>query len=86
MPLSRVDPLSHGFKVRVKFDRPFKSEWMRSFGPNRSPVKELVSMDVVLYDEEVCPLFLYALCLCYVVAFRLLLLSFSMVPVGDYLC
>lgn len=55
--LSNVNPLSHGFKVKVKFDRPFKSEWMRGAGPNRTPVKELLSLDVVLYDEEVCSLF-----------------------------
>ena len=51
--LSTVDPLSLDFKVMVKFDRPFKREWMRCLGPNRTPVRETLSMDVVLYDQEV---------------------------------
>lgn len=53
LPLSKVNPLSYAFKVMVKFDRPFKRDWMRSFGPNKNPFKELVSLDVVLYDQEV---------------------------------
>ena len=53
VPLSSLDPLSGYFKVKVKFDRPFKREWMRSYGPNQTPVREMVSLDVVLYDEEV---------------------------------
>lgn len=51
--LKSIDPLHYDFKLKVKFDRPFKREWMRSFGPNRTPVKETVSLDVVLYDQEV---------------------------------
>lgn len=53
LPLSQIDPLSEGFMVKVKFDRPFKREFMRSMGLNRTPVKELLSLDIVVYDEEV---------------------------------
>ena len=53
LPLSKISPLIYEFKVMVKFDRPFKREMMRSFGPNRNPYKELISLDVVLSDEEV---------------------------------
>lgn len=51
--LSEINPLSDGFKVKVKFDRPFKRQWVQSYGPNRTPVVELLSLDVVLYDQEV---------------------------------
>lgn len=51
--LNNINPLVYPFKLKVKFDRPFKREWMRAYGPNKTPVKETVSLDVVLYDQEV---------------------------------
>ena len=51
--LSQVNPLMVGFKVKVKFDRPFKRDIMRSVGLNRVAMKENLSLDVVVYDEEV---------------------------------
>lgn len=59
LPLSQLNPTLRGFMVKVKFDRPFKREIMRSIGLNRTPMKELLSLDIVVYDEQVQKVFGY---------------------------
>lgn len=58
-PLSSLNPLSSHFKVSIKIDRIFNNEHVWIIGPRRSPMKELISVDLVIYDTEVCLIIFY---------------------------
>ena len=50
--LSSLNPLSSHFKVAIKIDRIFNNEHVWIVGPRRSPMKELISVDIVIFDNE----------------------------------
>ena len=58
--LSSLNPLSSHFKITVKVDRMFNNEHVWIVGPRRSPMKELISVDIVVFDNEVLLKLFYA--------------------------
>ena len=52
-PLSTLTPLVTDAVETVKIDKIYNREFVWTIGPRRSPMKELISIDMVAFDEEV---------------------------------
>ena len=51
--LSGLNLLSTNFRVLIKVDRILNKEHVWIVGPRKSPMKELISVDAIVFDQRV---------------------------------